>query len=64
MATQWADSIASGTDAFRRWDELEAQSVAFRDSIFDSSLPPEIIDASERHAWHPPLRDPHPTGRW
>jgi non-lysosomal glucosylceramidase len=45
-ATQWADSIASGTDVFRRWDELEAQSVAFRDSIFDSSLPPEIIDAA------------------
>jgi non-lysosomal glucosylceramidase len=45
-ATQWADSVASGTDVFRRWDELEAQSLAFRDSIFDSSLPPEIIDAA------------------
>jgi non-lysosomal glucosylceramidase len=44
-ATQWADSTASGTDVFRNWDELKAQSVAFRDSIFDSSLPPEIIDA-------------------
>ena len=44
-ATQWADSVASGTDAFERWDALEAQTVAFRDSIFGSSLPPEIIDA-------------------
>ena len=44
-ATQWADSAASGADAFKRWDALEAQTVAFRDSIFGSSLPPEIIDA-------------------
>jgi non-lysosomal glucosylceramidase len=44
-ATQWADSAASGTDAFQRWQTLEAQTVAFRDSIFESSLPPEIIDA-------------------
>jgi non-lysosomal glucosylceramidase len=44
-ATQWADSAASGTDAFNRWDTLKAQTVGFRDSIFGSSLPPEIIDA-------------------
>ncbi len=44
-ATQWTDSMASGTDAFKRWDALEAQTFAFRDSIFGSSLPPEIIDA-------------------
>ncbi len=44
-ATQWADSASSGAEAFRRWDELEAQTIAFRDSIFGSSLPPEIIDA-------------------
>jgi non-lysosomal glucosylceramidase len=44
-ATQWADSAASGADAFDRWDALEAQTLAFRDSIFGSTLPPEIIDA-------------------
>jgi non-lysosomal glucosylceramidase len=44
-ATQWANSVASGTEAFERWDALEAQTVAFRDSIFGSTLPPEIIDA-------------------
>ena len=44
-ATQWTDSAASGTDAFQRWEILEAQTLAFRDSIFESSLPPEIIDA-------------------
>ena len=44
-ATQWADSVASGSDALKRWDALETQTVAFRDSLFGSSLPPEIIDA-------------------
>lgn len=44
-ATQWADSTASGADAFRRWDALEEQTFSFRDSLFGSSLPPEIIDA-------------------
>ena len=44
-ATQWADSAASGADAFQRWETLEGQTVAFRDAIFGSSLPPEIIDA-------------------
>jgi non-lysosomal glucosylceramidase len=44
-ATQWADSTASGADAFQRWKTLEVQTLAFRDSIFESSLPPEIMDA-------------------
>jgi non-lysosomal glucosylceramidase len=44
-STQWTDSAASGADAFARWETLETQTFAFRDSIFDSSLPPEIIDA-------------------
>jgi non-lysosomal glucosylceramidase len=44
-ATQWTDSAASGADAFKRWETLEAQTFAFRDSLFGSSLPPEIIDA-------------------
>jgi non-lysosomal glucosylceramidase len=44
-ATQWADSAVSGADAFQRWETLEAQTVAFRDSVFESSLPAEIIDA-------------------
>jgi non-lysosomal glucosylceramidase len=44
-ATQWPDSVASGTDAFKRWDILETDTAAFRDSLFSSSLPPEILDA-------------------
>jgi hypothetical protein len=44
-ATQWTDSLASGAEALRRWDELEQQTITFRDSLFGSSTPPEIIDA-------------------
>jgi uncharacterized protein (DUF608 family) len=44
-ATQWADARASGAEALKRWDELEAATSAFRDSLFASSLPSEIIDA-------------------
>ena len=45
-ATQWADSRASGAEAFRRWGgQLEAATCAFRDFLFSSSHPPEIIDA-------------------
>ncbi|HXM02493.1 MAG TPA: GH116 family glycosyl-hydrolase [Chthoniobacterales bacterium] len=44
-ATQWPGAVASGRDAFKRWETLESQTVAVRDSLFGSSLPPEIIDA-------------------
>ncbi|CAB3798361.1 GH116 family glycosyl-hydrolase [Pararobbsia alpina] len=44
-ATQWADALASGADAMRRWPDLEARTVAFRDSLFGSSLPREIVSA-------------------
>jgi non-lysosomal glucosylceramidase len=44
-ATQWTDALASGAEALRRWDELEAETAAFRDSLFGSSTPTEIIDA-------------------
>src|SRR6202790_3112727 len=47
-ATQWTDSVASGTEAFHRWNELERQTIDFRDSIFSSSLPLEIIRSEER----------------
>ena len=35
----------SGAEALRRWDELEEATSAFRDSLFSSSTPGEIIDA-------------------
>jgi uncharacterized protein (DUF608 family) len=44
-ATEWADSLACGAEALLRWDELERQTAAFRDALFGSSTPPEIVDA-------------------
>jgi non-lysosomal glucosylceramidase len=44
-ATQWSNSLASGADALDRWDELKHATSAFRDSLFNSSIPSEIIDA-------------------
>ena len=44
-ATQWPDSLASGAEALRRWDELEQATHAFRDAFFAASTPPEILDA-------------------
>ncbi|CAM2140623.1 non-lysosomal glucosylceramidase [Pararobbsia alpina] len=44
-ATQWADALATGTDALRRWSDLESRTLAFRDALFESSLPAEIVDA-------------------
>ncbi len=44
-ATQWPHSLSSGSEALRRWDDLEKRTEAFRNSLFGSDLPPEIIDA-------------------
>lgn len=45
-ATQWADSLATATDALARWDSLQAETFAFRDGLFGSTLPAEVKDAS------------------
>jgi uncharacterized protein (DUF608 family) len=45
-ATQWPDSLASATDALKRWDKLKAETIAFRDGLFGSTLPAEVKDAS------------------
>lgn len=45
-STQWADSLATATDALARWDSLKAETIAFRDGLFDSTLPAEVKDAA------------------
>ncbi len=45
-STQWRDSLATAQDAFARWDALVSPTLAFRDSMFSSSLPPPIVDAA------------------
>jgi uncharacterized protein (DUF608 family) len=44
-ASQWANSGAVLAEAFARWDELRAPTFAFRDTLFGTSLPVDIIDA-------------------
>jgi uncharacterized protein (DUF608 family) len=45
-ATQWADSTASARDALTRWEPLTTATLAFRDSLFGSTMPAEITDAA------------------
>ncbi len=45
-ATEWPDSRASAREALTRWDELKAETLAFRDGLFGSTLPAEVIDAA------------------
>ncbi len=44
-ASQWANSQAVLAEAFARWDELRAPTFAFRDTLFGTTLPLEIVDA-------------------
>jgi uncharacterized protein (DUF608 family) len=44
-ASQWADSSAVVVEIFDRWDALRNPTFAFRDTLFGSSLPADIIDA-------------------
>ena len=45
-ANHWADSTASARDALKRWDALATATAAFRDGVFNSTLPAEIKDAA------------------
>ncbi|PXA98728.1 beta-glucosidase [Nostoc sp. 3335mG] len=45
-STIWPDSLASATDALARWEDLAGRTIAFRDGIFRSTLPPEVKDAA------------------
>ncbi len=45
-STQWADASASAAEAFARWDELSRKTFAFRDAIFNSTMPTSIKDAA------------------
>ena len=62
-ATLWADSLASGAEALRRWDELEAATAAFRDSLFGSSIASRDHRRGFWHAQRPAQRDRHPARR-
>jgi uncharacterized protein (DUF608 family) len=44
-ATQWEDSQASAHYAFANWDRLHRESVLYKDTLFNSTLPDSVIDA-------------------
>jgi len=45
-ASQWASSADVLRETFARWDALKAPTLAFRDTLFGSDLPVDIIDAT------------------
>jgi non-lysosomal glucosylceramidase len=45
FATQWRDAWAAARETLDRLDELAAKTRAFRDALFASTLPEEVIDA-------------------
>jgi non-lysosomal glucosylceramidase len=45
-ASQWDSSHSAVAETFARWDELRTATFAFRDTLFGSDLPVDIIDAT------------------
>ena len=45
-ATRFADSAASAGYCLREWDRLHGDTVAFRDALYASSVPPAVLDAA------------------
>lgn len=44
-ATEWLSSIAVAEEFFGRYDELSERTLAFEESFFSSTLPPEVIQS-------------------
>jgi uncharacterized protein (DUF608 family) len=44
-AGQWPDAAAVAAEVRANFDSLRSRTVAFRDALFGSTLPPEVIDA-------------------
>ena len=45
-ATRFADSAASAGYCLREWDRLQGQTVAFRNALYASTVPPPVLDAA------------------
>ncbi|MDE0449483.1 MAG: GH116 family glycosyl-hydrolase [Spirochaetaceae bacterium] len=45
-ATRFADSAASAGYCLREWERLRDQTLAFRDALYASSVPPAVLDAA------------------
>ncbi len=44
-ATRFPDAAATARYALTHWERLEAETRLFRDTLFSSSLPPQVLDA-------------------
>lgn len=44
-ASRWRDSAASAANVLDNWNQLRGETLAFRDALFDSTLPAVVIDA-------------------
>ena len=45
-ATRFADSAASAGYCLREWERLQGETLAFRDALYASSVPPAVLDAA------------------
>ena len=45
-ATRFADSAASAGYCLREWQRLHGETLAFRDALYASSVPPAVLDAA------------------
>ncbi|RUT32586.1 hypothetical protein EMQ25_05375 [Arsenicitalea aurantiaca] len=45
-ATEWSGVEEVATEAFARWGDLRAQTIAFRDALYGSTLPWPFLDAA------------------
>ncbi|MDO1585690.1 GH116 family glycosyl-hydrolase [Rhizobium oryzicola] len=45
-ATEWASAEDIAFEALARWDALKADTMRFRDALYDSTLPSAVIDAA------------------
>ena len=45
-ATEWPSATAVAREALARWDDLEAETLRFRDALYGSTLPEPVLDAA------------------
>ena len=45
-ATEWKSAVAVASEALGRWDDLVGGTLAFRDAVYESTLPEATLDAA------------------
>lgn len=44
-ATQWPDAWSAATEFFKRYEELSSRTLAFEEALFNTTLPPEVVQS-------------------